>query len=188
MTSLTFDPQRSKLTIETRAVGLLGKLAHDLSIVTKTITATAELRAEGVDLELGAPVADLSVDGVRKGGNVDRTVLSASDRADIEKKIRTEVLATKVVTVKASVPALPKKLGEEGSQSVDVELDVVVGAGKQRVRARIDVATSGSDVVASGHVALDLHQLGIKPPKGPLGAFKVDAVVGVDLELTFRLG
>jgi len=188
MTTLRFDPARSKITIETKAVGLFGKLAHDLSIVGRELSATVDTEGDGAAVEVTAPVASLAVDGVRKGEIVDRTVLSASDRADIEKKMRGEVLTSQAVIGKATIGAWSKPLSEAGTQTVEVEIVFAIGGKTQRVHSRVEVLCAAEGITAKGRAALDLHALGIKPPKGPLGAFRVHEIVHVDFDLVFTTG
>ncbi len=98
--------ERATVRIETTAKGLLAKLAHDLSIDAADVSAEATIEGDRASVTLTFPVRSLSVKGVRKRGVVDASVLSASDRSDIERKIREEVLtsADVVVTASATVP------------------------------------------------------------------------------------
>ena len=184
MTTLRFDAAASKLTIETRAVGMLAKLAHDLSIVAREVRAEAKASGDDVELALRVPVRSLAVDGVRKEGAVDRGVLSASDRATIEGKIRDEVLRASEVEVNARAKAGPLAAG---SRDVDAEATLAVGRATTRARSRLAIEVTDGRARARGKVRVSLGSLGITPPKGPLGAFKVDDEVVIDLDLAFAL-
>ena len=74
--NLTFDPAQSSLRIETVAKGMLAKLAHDLAIDAKSLTADASYDGGKAELTLRVPIADLKVYGVRKGDQ-----LAATDEA-----------------------------------------------------------------------------------------------------------
>ncbi len=188
MDALSFDAQASRITIETEAVGMLAKLAHDLSLVVRSPKATITLDGASASVELDVTVDSISVDGVRKGGAVDRSVLSASDRSDIEKKIRNDVLTCRSVLVRAKVAELPKALDQDGSQTIDAELEIEIGKAKSRVRSSVAITVAGKTVTARGRAPIDLPRFGITPPKGPLGAFKVKETVSVEFSLVFTAG
>ena len=77
--------------------GHAAKLAHDLRSKPSRwkpaellrCRPPAERERQG-ELTLRVPIADLKVHGVRKGGTVDTSVLSGSDRAEIERKLKSE--------------------------------------------------------------------------------------------------
>jgi hypothetical protein len=188
MDAPSFDAKASTITIETEAVGMLAKLAHDLSITARSPKATLSVDGASASISLEVPVDGLAVDGVRKGGALDRSVLSSSDRADIEKKIRHDVLTSQAVVVTANVASLPKPLDQDGSQSLDAELQVEIGKAKSRVRAPVTVTVAGKTITAKGRAPIDLPRFGITPPKGPLGAFRVKDTVNVDFSLVFVAG
>jgi hypothetical protein len=182
MSKLQFEEASSKLTIETRAVGMLAKLAHDLSIVANGLRVEVAPSGEEVELVVRCPVAQVRVDGVRKGANVDRGVLSPSDRATIETKIREEVLRSSEVVV-----TMRAKVGPLGQGRRDVEADgtLALGRASTKLRARVAIDAQPAQVRATGSTRVSLGSLGITPPKGPLGAFRVEDEVGVSFELVF---
>jgi hypothetical protein len=184
MTTLAFDEKSASITIETRAKGMLAKLAHDLSIESKDATAAATWNQGRIEVELGVPVRSLAVQGVLKGGGVDRGVLSASDRAEIERKIREEVLRGGTVRVRMET-ALGEGALADGSRSVDASGTIEVGGKSARLgcRCRIEVASGRASVEARGKVSLSA--LSIPPVKGPLGAFRVDDEIAVACHLAF---
>jgi hypothetical protein len=173
--TLSVDPAASKLTIRTRAKGLLARLAHDLEIAG-AVRGTAEVDEATWSGQLEIEVASLRVVGVVRAGSVDTTVLSASDRLDIERKIRDEVLAgTGRVEVRASGPS--RERGE-----------ATIGLARSSARAPVTLAAraEGSGLAVSGRLELSLKGLNIKPIKGPLGAFEVSDAVEVRYELALK--
>jgi hypothetical protein len=177
MTAYQFVPEDSTLHVETRAKGMLAKLAHDLHIDAKLssvvvegdVKVTAELRPE-----------DLTVRGVLKGASVDRGVLSAGDVRSIQEKIRAEVF-TRPIRCTASIPANGKPDGH-----TQADLTFQLGARQTSTRASVTLTTDGGKTRARGRATLTLTSLGITPPKGPLNAFRVDDEVVVVFELAFR--
>src|SRR5690349_5313634 len=103
MSELHLDPTASRLTIHTRAVGMLARLAHDLEITASELRGRARLDGESWTAELEVRVAKLRVAGVLRGERLDPEALSAADRLDIERRMHGEVLrGTEIVEVRAS--------------------------------------------------------------------------------------
>lgn len=184
-TALSFEPGESHLTVETRAKGMLAKLAHDLSIGATSLKCEATLDDGRLSLELSVPVAGLRVDGVRKSAHVDKSVLSSSDRSEIERKIREEVLRSSTVVVKTTCDA-PSGLAQDGTHEVSAPLTVELGSAKTEVRTRATVTTAAGRVVARGKATVSMPSLGVAPVKGPLGAFRVDDDIEIVYDLVFR--
>ena len=95
---------------------------------------------------------------------MDRAVLSPSDRAEIERKIRDEVLVVEEIVV----------IAEGSDRSAG---DVVVKARRGEQRRKVTLHSEdrpGGEIVTYGTLDLSLRALGIEEIKGPLGAFKVD--------------
>ncbi len=184
MTTLRYEQGGSRLTIETRAKGMLAKLAHDLSIEVREPNVTASIEGGRITVVARVRVASLSVVGVRKGGAVDRGVLSASDRADIERKIQGEVFRGPEVVVTMEAPLADGALGE-GRRTVDATGRVEAAGKSARVSSRATIEVASGRAKAQGRVKLDLPSLSITPPKGPLGAFRVDDEVEIDFDLAF---
>lgn len=175
MTALAIDPAKSHIRIETRAKGMLAKLAHDLSIEGREAKGTCAIDAGSFTFALEVPVASLRVAGVRKGGRVDASVLSSSDLADIHQKLKSEVLvgsASVTVSAKGSAPA-------DDTKDLSVELTVKAGRGEQRVRTKVTLRREGDRTTATGMATVSLEALRIPPVKGPLGAFRVDDAIEV---------
>ena len=182
--ALRFDASASKVVVETQAKGMLAKLAHDLAIDAKDLSASASVEGESAKLELRAAVDKLAVDGVKKGGSIDRSTLSRSDRDDIERKIRAAVLRGHEVVVAMDAPVGNL---EAGRRTVEATGRVEVGGRSARVSSRCELTATDARVTASGRVKISLASLGITAPKGPLGAFRVDDDVEVVYSLAFDI-
>ncbi len=166
-----FEPT-SRLTIRTRASGLLGRLAHDLELEATGLEGV--VRRDGDRFEATLSFSGLRVVGVVRGGRVEQSVLSAGDRAEIEARIERDVLprAQRVqVSVQGSLP----------------HGDAEVRARGRAARVRVDVRAEGAaqhEVIGAARLALSA--LGVPPIKGPLGAFHVADDVDVELRATLR--
>jgi len=173
---LVLEKASSRLAVRTHASGLLARLAHDLEIVASEISGAATLEDEGFSAELVVPVAGLRVAGVLRGDKVDQAALSASDRSEIERKIREEVFSgTREIAVRA-----------RGASRDRADISVEIASGRQSLSVALRAREEGELVRASGRVELSMKRLGIKEVKGPLGAFRVDDAVEVLFELTLR--
>jgi hypothetical protein len=178
---LTFDPAQSSLRIETVAKGMLAKLAHDLSIDATSLEGDVSYENGKAELTLRVRIADLKVHGVRKGGTVDTSVLSSSDRAEIERKVRSEVLKGEAVVAKLSCDASL----DPGKRTVDARGTVTVAGRSTPVTSAVELGVAEDAVTVKGRARVSLPGLGITPPKGPLGAFRVDD--DVEVVVTVRL-
>jgi hypothetical protein len=173
--SYIIDNASSKLTIRTRAQGMLARLAHDLSLVARSVEGQIELKGDAWSAHLTVPPS-LFVEGVVKAERVDTTVLSPSDRQEIDRRVLDEILRRKGVHIEAS------------------------GASRTSGRAKVTVADRSTDasaqlqlrehddgsLTAQGQVDLSLQALGVPPIKGPLNAFKVADIVVVQFALRLR--
>lgn len=173
MPSLTFIPDKnaSRLVLRTRASGLLARLAHDLEIEATELSLKASQDGDAWAAELSVPVAKLRVAGVlKKGDRLDTGVLSASDHADIENRIRTEVLAGgPEVRVQAS-----------GKSPLNGQAEVSLGPKSARFPVLQSVEPrEGGGFDISGRCDVSLSALGVQEVKGPLGAFRVNDVIEV---------
>lgn len=173
MTSRTvrIDEKGSTVIVRTRATGVLARLAHDLEIRSTEVRGSATTEGDSWTAEASLPVASLRVIGARKGDRVDPGVLSADDRAEIERKIREEVFGGKGdIAVRA-----------EGSTRMRGEGAVSIG-GSPRGRIRLAQAATEADdgsVSVSGRSEVSLRALGIADVRGPLNAFRVSDTVEV---------
>lgn len=161
---MDIDHHASSITVRTRATGLLGRLAHDLEIQATAFSGDVRVDGDSWEATLRFPVADLRVVGALKNDRVDRGVLSTREVAEIESKIRREVLLGSEITV---------TLVGSGSRG---EAAVVAPRGQQRLPVTL---TRDDDHSVYGSLWLSLRALGVDEIKGPLGAFKVDDAIEV---------
>jgi len=165
------DKSASRLVLRTRTSGLLARFAHDLEIEATELSLRASSEGDSWSAEVSIPVASLRVAGVLKSGDrLDTTVLSASDQADIENRIRTEVLA-EGPEVKVQASGTSRDRGE-----------ALVSIGSRSARFPVSQAVEARDgggATVSGRCDISLRGLGIEEVKGPLGAFKVADTVEV---------
>lgn len=169
------DPARSHLAVRTRARGMLAALAHDLELRTSELEGHATLDGETWSAELGVPVASLRVAGTLRGDRLDTAALSGADRAEIERKIREEVLPRRAVLVRARGASR-----QRGDATVEASRSATTG-----VRLRAEERADGS-LAVTGTAELSLRALGVAEVKAPLGAFKVADAVEVYFEITLR--
>lgn len=165
------DPSRSRIAIRTEAIGLFSAVAHDLEIEARELRGEANLDGDG-DAANGwieCPIRALHVAGAVKRGRVESNVLSAGDVADIERRIRREVLPIETVRVEADA----KRVTVHGPRA------------KQTVGWRGDRREENGAVVFVGEIALSLSALGIPEVKGPLGAFKIADTVRAIYRVAF---
>ncbi|HZO11904.1 MAG TPA: hypothetical protein VFB62_01555, partial [Polyangiaceae bacterium] len=163
------DFEASAITLRTRAKGLLAKLAHDLELEARRFEGSVELDGSAWTARLAFPVRDLHVVGSLRGERVERNVLSSADRAEIERRIRDDVLTVDKVEVSLT-----------GTSRAGGEAHVRVGRGEQRVRFSMTTEERrDGELVSHGAVNVSLSTLGIAEIKGPLGAFKVNDSVEV---------
>jgi hypothetical protein len=179
MSVYRIDPATSSLRVETRAKGMLAKLAHDLSIEGAGPTGTCRVEDGRFTLELELPVAALRVAGVRKGARVDTSVLSRGDLEDIHRKLKDEVLAGRSSVAVRATGAAPA----EGARSVRAEVVVRAGRGEQKLHVDVALEGGGERRVATGVTRVSLEALRIPPVKAPLGAFRVDDAIEITAHL-----
>ena len=182
--SLDFDASQSFLMIEIKARGMLARLAHDLAIKATDLTVSASMDEGRLAFDLRVVVAGLRVDGVRKGGVLDKSTLATSDRADIEKKIRSEVLRAEEVRVKVACDT-PTGFFDPGTHELSALVSVELGRARTEVRTRASIEATDARVTAKGRAIVTLPSLGIAPIKGPLNAFRVDDDVEIVYDLVF---
>jgi hypothetical protein len=177
MQTLLVDGAAATLTVRTRAEGLLARFAHDLELTSTEVSGQVTLDGDAWTAELSVPVASLRVVGALHGDAVDRAVLSAGDRAQIEQKMREDVFfgGARVVTATA-----------HGASLTSGEATITVASRSQRVAISLAAAPSASAAKsATGRFTLSLDKLGVKPIKAPLGAFRVKDAVEVSFSIPF---
>ena len=170
------DFEASTITLRTRAKGLLAKLAHDLELEAGRFEGSVELNGTGWTAELAIVVRDLHVVGSLRGERVERNTLSSADRAEIERRIREDVLPVEKVEVSL-----------KGASRDGGEARVRVGRGEQRLRFSMTTEERrDGELVSHGGLHVSLSALGIDEIKGPLGAFKVNDSVEVRFWLMLK--
>ena len=134
MPTLIADKTSSRLVLRTRTSGLLARFAHDLEINATELSIRATADGDSWSAEVAIPVAALRVEGVLKGGDkLDTGVLSASDRAEIEQRIRSEILAPGPdVTAQASGASRERGEAWDRRRAFDHTADALDG-GRMRV-------------------------------------------------------
>ena len=155
--------ERSDIRIRTFAEGLFSKLAHDLELICRDVTATVD----GETATLQIKVDRIAVAGAVKNGRVDPNVLSTSYCEEILAKMKREVF--------------------HGAANVEVTADrskVVVKMNGKSVEKRL--TTDGDQ--ARGVLELSLQALGSHPVKGPMNAFRVKDRVEVHYDVAFKSG
>jgi hypothetical protein len=163
------DRSRSRIAIRTEAVGLFSAVAHDLEIEARDLGGEANVDGDDAKGWIECPIRALHVVGVVKRGRVESNVLSAGDVADIERRIRREVLPVEAIRVEGDA----KRLTVHGPHA------------QQFVAWRADRREENGAVIFAGEIGLSLSTLGIPEVKGPLGAFKVADTVRVSYRVAF---
>ncbi len=174
--TLTIDAANSKLTIRTRAAGILARLAHDLEFSASDIRGQATRNDEGFSGELVVSVSGLRVTGQLHGDRLDPAGISHSDRIDIERKVREEVFyGVKEIHVRG-----------RGTELNHADVTVETPLGKMNVHLSIRGSETDGRVRISGQTEVSLAKLGVREIKGPLGAFKVKDAVEVLFEIILQ--
>jgi hypothetical protein len=175
---LTVRTASSRLALRTRAKGMLARLAHDLEIASTELTGRVRASDGAWSGELLVPIGSLRVAGTLHGDKLDPSALSPSDRQDIERRMRGDVLAAeRELVVELSGPT--RERGEA----------VLVIAGGQRTRIPLTLRTrelEGGAIAVSGRAEISLKAQGIAEIRAPLGAFKVSDTVEVLVELELQ--
>lgn len=163
------------ITLRTRAEGLLARLAHDLELSSAEVSGQVTLDGDAWTAELSVPVASLRVVGALHGDAVDTTALSAANRAQIEQKMREDVFFGGAHVVVATA---------HGASFASGEATISLASRSQRVPCTLSAATPAEGPTrATGRFTLSLAALGVKPIKGPLGAFRVKDAVEVSFAI-----
>lgn len=166
--SVRLDRDKSTLTLRTRAGGFFGALAHDLELTATFARGTATRDGARWEGEVAIEAAAIKVVGVIKKGHVDKSVLSASDVREIERRIVDE-LGVREVVVRAS--------GTADRPEVKV-------TAKRETSARLRARANGEQgFTLTGTVSI--KGLGLPEVKGPLGAFVIKDDVEVEATAVF---
>jgi hypothetical protein len=169
---LKLNPASTRIAVRTFAEGLFARLAHDLEIVANDVS--GEAVDEPAAATLVVAVQGLRVGGVVRGGKVNDRTLSASDRADIDQRMR-DALGGDEVRVAATL-AGPR-----------ATLEVRTPRGEQSVSVAVEVQREPSGALqVRGECTLSLAALGVPPVRGPAGAFRLADRVEVHFAASFE--
>lgn len=180
MAELLLDPDRTSVRIQTFAEGLFARLAHDLELVCRGLSGSAQRDGGRATASIEARIGGIDVAGVRdRSGAVDPHGLSPSDRADCLDKMRKDVFHASgdaIVRIEATLDrdTARIRLSPPSERAVEVV-----------VRPRIDELEGGAARV-SGAFELSLASIGSDVVKGPMGAFRVKDRVTVSFEAVFQ--
>lgn len=181
MSKLVLDSTKSRITIRTFAQGLLARLAHDLELVCRTLTGSAErLGPDQGTATLEIPIGEIDVAGTLKGDRVDPAGLSASDREDCLRKMHKDVFhirsgASDVIRVEATLDAGKARVRLIPPKGRTVE---------RPIEAHIEREDAGGTRV-SGRFEISLGAIGSDPVKGPMNAFRVKDAVEISYDVFF---
>lgn len=153
------------LWVYTFKEGLLSRVAHDLKL--KASQAAFSIDGPTGPLEVRVPADGLSVECAMEKGAERPAVLSSSDKAQIEKNIRREVLEA------IRFPEIRFTAREVSETFVEGTL-TLHGVSRE---IRIPLRSAGDDAWAE--FELDQRDFRIKPYQAMLGALKVAPVVKV---------
>jgi len=171
--TLAIDYERSCVIIETRARGILARLAHDLRIEAKRWR--GEVHGDD-EVTAVFPVDGLTVAQGRRHGTESWGPRPEGDALTIEQKIRDEVFAhVREVRVTAKLTGAV------------VEVTVETPRASQKVSMPVSV-TRAADVRVEGKTKLSLSALKTGEPSVPLGAIKLEDAVNVELTLVLTSG
>lgn len=160
-------PSNGKVWIKTGVEGPGARMAHSLTIEATKWNGTAVV---GEDPSQSSLEVSVDVEGfeVRDGkGGV--KPLSDNDRAEIKKSIMNKILGPGQITFKSN-----------SISGGNVQGTVTVKG--QSAPITVNVSESGGKVTANATVVQTA--VGIKPFKGPLGAFRLTDAVEVEAEVT----
>lgn len=167
------DPEGTRVRVYTFAEGMFSRLAHDLELEAPLAEVTGELDGAGDGhLDVSFRAGSVRVIGFVKKGVTDEHGPSGSDRADIVERMLAALGATAESTIRARV--------EKKGGRVTVDLEVPTG----RAKAEAAIREEGGALVA--RLRYSMPTLGMKPVKGPLGAFRLADHVEVEVRAKTR--
>lgn len=151
---------------------MLARLAHDLEIQCLRVRGEAEANGDAWTAKATIVISDLEVVGALRGGHVDRGVLSASDRTEIEQRLRDAFGSTRKIEIAA-----------RGSTRTRGDVELVAGEARAKTALRFSVAERAGALVVNGGADVSMKALGVRDVKGPLGAFKLADTIAVHFEI-----
>ena len=175
MASFVVDEPASRLVVRTKTTGVLARFAHDLEIACTPVRGEAEIDGDRWTATLVLRASAFEVIGVLESGKVSRGVLSADDRADIERRIRADAFASK--------PSFEVRArGQDRSRA-----EVTVALRREAsFSAPLAVKCVDQSLEVTGACDLSLRALGVPEIKGPLHAFRVSDNVAVHFAIVLR--
>lgn len=172
MATYQLDPARSNLTLRTRSGGFFGALAHDLELTAPLLRGHAKLEGDRWDGEVAVDPSAIRVVGAIKKGHVDRSVLSANDVREIERRLVDHFGGAREVVVRG------------GGTPENPEVRVTVSR-EGAARVKVNAIEEGGARVFAVTGTVSMKALGLGEVKGPLGAFVIKDDVEVDGRATF---
>jgi len=174
------DARKSRLTVRAFATGLLSAMGHNPTLAVREYTGDATLASASLEqafVRVTAQSASLEV----------TDDVSQKDRADIENKMRQEVLETSrypEISFESST-VMPNKLGEN-SYTVNVSGNLTLHGVTRNETIYAQVAINGDTLRAFGEFALRQTDYGIKLVSVAGGTLKVKDEVKVAFDITAR--
>ncbi len=171
------DASKTRVRIFTFAEGMFSRLAHDLEIDAPIASATGALDDAGDGhLEVTVRAGSLHVVGFVKKGVTDPNGPSASDRSDILERTLEAMNASEGTTIHAR--------GDKKGEKITVELQVPTGVARAEASTREEPGAGGKVLVT--RLRYSMPSLGMKPVKGPLGAFKLSDRIEIEVRAALR--
>ncbi len=174
------DAGKSRLTVRAFATGLLSAMGHNPTLAVRQYTGDATFvpgSLEQASMRIAAQSASLEV----------TDDVSQKDRAEIENKMRQEVLETSTypeITFESST-ITPNKLGEN-SYTVNVTGNLTLHGVTRNETIYAQVAVTGDTLRAFGEFSLRQTDYGIKLVSVAGGTLKVKDEVKVAFDFTAR--
>jgi polyisoprenoid-binding protein YceI len=176
-TRYRFDPGHSKLTVQAFAGGLLSLFAHSPTFAVRDFTGV-------VDFE-GDAVAGLRLELTVRSGSLELVDnVKPADRADIEGRMRGEVLETaKYPEIRYEAAAVTSERVEPGHYRVRLAGPLALHGVTREHRADAELLLFDDGVRLRGASALRLSEYRIKPVTALAGAIKLKDELKVSFDL-----
>lgn len=165
---LRFDPEKSRILIDTYAEGLLSAFAHDMRLEAR---AGSGETADDDAIEVRFPVTSLVAVESSKKGKRDYHALDSKDARDVESRVRTQVFdGLDAIRVEA------RRQGDSAEVFVQAQR-------KAKARLRLTVRDEDGGVTAEGEGTLSLADLGAGKVHVPMGAMKLKDEVRIQVKV-----
>ena len=167
------DPERSSITLRTRAGGFFSVVAHDLELTARVARGQVKNDGDQWDGEIAIEPSSIRVVGALKRGVVDKKVLSPSDVRDIEQRVANDIFGgVRELVVRATGSAHAPVIRIVGKR------ETTVSGGELKI--------SEMNRIFHARGTVSIKGLGLSEVKGPLGAFVIKDAVEVDATIAFR--